>query len=118
MRICINCRLPCPESCAGNSRPVSPVYLSAEPKWSLIAYNNGVYCLHSFRPMVSRARIVVRGECGGLQDLETGRIYGNGFLLPAPCKRQDGALTRTAPPEYAFEIPVAPGRSLYLKILR
>ena len=94
-----------------------PCYLSAEPKWSLIAYDNQVYCLHSFRPMVSQARIVVRGECKGLQDLETGRIYADGIPLPAPSKRQDGALTRTALPEYAFEITVAPGRSVYLKLL-
>ncbi len=95
-----------------------PCYLSAEPKWSLIAYGNDVYCLHSFRPMLSRARIVVRGGCKGLQDLESGSVYADGVLLPAPSKRQDGALTRTAPPEYAFEIAVAPGRSMFLKILR
>ncbi|MBR2822116.1 MAG: hypothetical protein IKE24_00285 [Clostridia bacterium] len=95
-----------------------PFYLSAEPKWSLIAWDNDVCCLHSFRPMISRARIVVRGACESLQDLDTGRMYQNGVLLPAPCKRQDGALTRTAPPEYAFEVTAAPGQSLHLKILR
>ena len=95
-----------------------PFYLSAEPKWSLLAYDNDVCCLYSFRPMISRARVVVRGECRGLQDLETGTVYQNGILLPAPCKRQDGALTRTALPEYAFEITAGPGRSTYLKILR
>ena len=95
-----------------------PCYLSAEPKWSLIAYENDIYCLHSFRPMLSRAQLVIRGECKGLQDLETGRIYSNSAILPAPSKRQDGAFTRTAPPEYAFEIPVTPGKSIHLKILR
>ena len=31
---------------------------------------------------------------------------------------RDGALTRTAPAEYAYEITAAPGRSICLKILR
>ncbi|MCR5565476.1 MAG: hypothetical protein K6F61_01390 [Clostridiales bacterium] len=66
------------------------------------AYDNDIYCLHSFRPMHSRVRVVVRGECEGLQGLETGRIYKNSKLLPAPCKRQDGALTHTASAEYAL----------------
>ena len=95
-----------------------PFYLSAEPKWSLIAFDNETFCLHSFRPMISRARIVVRGACRGLQDFENGKIYDQGILLPAPSKRQDGALTRTAPLEYAFEVIAAPGQSLYMKVLR
>ena len=95
-----------------------PFYLSAEPKWSLISYDNEVCCLHSFRPMMSAARVVVRGECKGIQDLETGRVWQNSLPLPGPQHRGDGALTRTALPEYAYEIPVGPGRSAYLKILR
>ena len=95
-----------------------PFYLASEPKWSLICYENDVCCLHSFRPMMSRARIVVRGECRGLQDLETGAEYLNRIVLPGPHHRGDGALTRTAPPEYAFDIPVMAGRSVYLKLIR
>ncbi|MBR6165598.1 MAG: hypothetical protein IKQ45_06720 [Clostridia bacterium] len=95
-----------------------PFYLAAKPKWSLIGYDNDVCCLHSFRPMISSARIVVRGECKGIQDLESGRIWRDCVQLPAPAHRQDGAKTRTAPPEYAYEIPAAPGRSMYLKVLR
>ena len=68
--------------------------------------------------MLSHARVVVRGACRGIQDLETGRIYDSPVLLPGPGKRQDGARTRIAPPEYAFDVMVAPGKSAYLKILR
>ena len=95
-----------------------PFYLASDPKWSLISYDNDVCCLHSFRPMISRARIVVRGECKGLQDMETGAEYQNRIVLPGPHHRGDGALTRTAPPEYAFDIPVMAGRSVYLKLIR
>ncbi len=95
-----------------------PVYLASEPKWSLICYDNEVCCLHSFRPMLSKARLVVRGECRGIQDLETGAVYEHCLPLPGPHHRGDAALTRPAPAEYAFEIPAAPGRSVYLKVLR
>ena len=94
------------------------LYLAAEPKWSLISYDNEVLCLHSFRPMLSRARIVIRGECKGLQDLDTGTIYTHALPLPGPHHRGDGAKTREAAPEYAFELPVAPGKSVHMKVIR
>ncbi len=84
----------------------------------MISYDNEAFCLHSFRPMLSHARVVVRGECRGLQDLETGRKYRESIPLPAPHHRGDGAMSRAIPPESAFDLAVAPGRSIYLKILR
>lgn len=94
------------------------VYLSADPKWSLICYDNETFCLHSFRPMLSHAQVVVRGECSGIADTETGTIYKNGRLLMGPRRKDDAAGTRTAPPEYAFDIAVEPGRSMYLQVMR
>ena len=94
------------------------VYLGSAPKASLITYDNETLCLHSFRPMLGTLRVVVRGECKGLKDLETGAEYTRSILLPGPQKRGDAARTRIAPPEYAFDIPVGPGRSVYLKIMR
>ena len=103
----------CAELSAGQ-----PAYLAAAPKMSLIAYDNETCCVHSFRPMMSRARLVVRGACCGLRDLETGRVWDQAVQLPTPHKRGDAARTREAEPEYAFEVPVAPGQSVYLEILR
>ncbi|MBR3504522.1 MAG: hypothetical protein IKO07_09845 [Clostridia bacterium] len=93
-------------------------YLASEPKMSLLAYDNGVVCVHSFKPMLSRARLVVRGECAGLRDLERGTVYDQSLPLPGPDRRGDAAQTRTTPPERVFEVPVGPGRSAYLEILR
>ena len=93
-------------------------YLASEPKMSLIAYDNGALCLHSFRPMGSKARLVVRGACQGIREIETGRVYRESVRLPGPERRGDAARTRDVEPEYAFDIPVGPGRSLYLEILR
>ncbi|MBR2601167.1 MAG: hypothetical protein IKE08_00590 [Clostridia bacterium] len=94
------------------------LYLAAEPKWSLISYDNEVFCLHSFRPMLSRAKIVIRGECKGLQDLNSGTVYTHSIPLPGPHHRGDGAMTRVAAPEYAFEFPAAPGKSIHMKVIR
>ena len=94
------------------------LYLAAEPKWSLISYDNEVFCLHSFRPMLSRAKIVIRGECKGLQDLNSGTVYTHSIPLPDPHHRGDGAMTRVAEPEYAFEFPAAPGKSIHMKVIR
>ena len=95
-----------------------PFYLISEPKVSLIAYDNETCCLHSFCPMKSTARLVVRGQSRGVLDLESGKTYADSLPLPAPHHRNDGAKTRLCDPEYAYEIPLLPGKSLYLKILR
>ncbi|HBI64898.1 MAG TPA: hypothetical protein DDX51_07275 [Clostridiales bacterium] len=95
-----------------------PVYLRADPKWSLICYDNETFCLHSFRPMISHAQVVVRGECSGIEDVETGTIYKDGRRLPSPRRKDDAASTRAALPEYAFDIAVEPGRSMYLRVIR
>ncbi len=92
-------------------------YLASEAKMSLMLFDGGLCCVHSFRPMLCEARLVVRGECSGVRDLETGRIYDNPVRLPEPCRRGDAARTRAALPEFAFDIPAAPGKSMYLEIL-
>ena len=93
------------------------VYLASEPKMSLMLCDNDVFCVHSFWPMISEARLVVRGECKGLRNIETGRVYDSPVLLPPPCHRGDAARTREALPEFAFDIAMMPGKSVYLEIL-
>ena len=95
-----------------------PFYLASEPKMSLIAYDNEACTIHSFHSCMAQATLVVRGECAGIRDLETGEVHTKAALLPAPHKRGDAALTREAPPEYAYDLPIGPGRSLYLQVLR
>ncbi len=95
-----------------------PFYMASEPKYSLISYDNEIFCMHSFQPMISNARIVVRGKCRGIEDLETGTVYEHSLPLSGPHHRGDGAMTRKAIPEFAYEIPTIPGKSVYLKILR
>lgn len=68
--------------------------------------------------MLSHAQVVVRGECSGITDIETGTIYKNRRLLTGPRRKDDAAGTRTALPESAFDIAVEPGRSMYLQVIR
>lgn len=93
-------------------------YLYGEPKASLMLYDNHVCAVHSFRPMTTDLRLVVRGECRLVRDLESGREYTAPVLLRGPMKAGDAARTRAALPEYAFDIPVGPGRTVYLEIVR
>ena len=94
------------------------MYLASEPKMSLITYDNSVCSIHSFRPMLAVARLVIRGECQAVRNLETGAVYDAQVRLPGPGHRGDGAKTRDAAAEYAFELPVPPGSSIYLEIIR
>ena len=94
-----------------------PVYLSSEPKWSLIQYDNETFCLRLFRPMLSHAGSSY-AKCRGLQDIRTGRVYKDGILLSGPKQKGDAAKTRTAPEEFAFDVAVSPGSSVYMRILR
>ena len=93
-------------------------YLYGEPKASLMLYDNHVCAIHSFRPMTTELRLVVRGECRCVRDLESDREYEAPVLLRGPQKAGDAALTREALPEYAFDIPVGPGRTAYFEIVR
>ena len=45
-------------------------------------------------------------------------MHENARQLQPPRRRDDAARTRTAPPEFAFNIATAPGQSLYFKIVR
>ncbi len=59
-------------------------YLASEPKMSLIAYRDHHVCVHSFRPMQSIARLIVRGDCVGVRDCETGLFSRHPPLLSLP----------------------------------
>ena len=103
--------------CAEISRGQS-CYLAAEPKWSLITYDNEAVCVHSFRPMLSQAGLVVRGSCRGIRNLSTGEIITDCVRKNAPRHRGDAAVTRSAEDEFEFTVRAGAGQSVYLKILR
>lgn len=94
------------------------VYLGCKPKFSLFAYENNVYGIHSFRPMTDTAQVIVRGACKGLRDLETGRLYTDCLPLPLPACRGDATTVIDEPAEFAFEVRMQPGTYRFFQILR
>ena len=94
------------------------VYLGCRPKFSLFAYDNNVYGLQSYRPMTDTAQVIVRGECRGLRDLESGQVYSHSLPLPTPACRGDATTVIPEPAEYAFEIPLRPGCYMFFEVLR
>ena len=93
------------------------VYVAGDVKCSFFAYDNNVYGLQSYSPKMESFQVIVRGECNGLRDLETGRVYSEKLTLAAPSTRQDSATVIEEPVEYAFEVPVFGGQSMFFEII-
>jgi len=94
------------------------VYLGCRPKFNLFAYGNNVYGVASYRPMTDTAQVIVRGECKGLRDLETGEVYTACLPLPKPACRGDATTVIDEPAEYAFEMVLHPGCYRFFEVLQ
>lgn len=92
-------------------------YLGGHPKWNLFAYDNNLYGIQSYRPMNDKVQIIVRGECKGLRDIATGKVYRYCVKLAEPDKHPDATTVIPEPTEYAYEIPVPAGERVFFEIL-
>ena len=93
------------------------VYVSADEKISFFAYDNGVYGVQNFAPHGSRVSVVVRGECKGIQDIETGEIYDLVSPLPGQSIPHDAAGFIPEPREFCVELPVGAGGYRFFRVL-
>lgn len=93
------------------------VYLGCTPKYNLFAYDNHVYGLYSYQPMADTCEVIVRGQCKGLRDVETGAMYTARLPLAAPAPRGDATCVIEEPAEYAFPLKMAPGTFKFLEIV-
>ena len=93
------------------------VYLGCAPKYNLFAYDNNVYGIQCYRPMRDVCQVVVRGECKGLRDIETGRVFTQCKALPLPGHRGDATSEIPEPPEFAFDVPMFPGRYMFFEVM-
>jgi len=93
------------------------VYVAGDAKCSFFAYDNNVYGIQSYSPKEENIQVIVRGECKGIRDLESGKVYSEKLTVFVPDKRQDAATVIDEPVEYAFEIPVWGGRDIFFEIL-
>lgn len=93
------------------------VYLGCTPKYNLFAYDNNVYGIETYRPMRDKVQVIVRGECSGLRNIETGHVYTDKLPLPRPAHRGDAVSVIEEEPEFAFEVPLWPGQFMFFEII-
>ena len=93
------------------------VYVASDEKCSFFAYDNNVYGLMNYAPHGSTIRVIVRGECKGLQDIETGEIMDVVIPMPAPGTQQDSAVTIPEEPEFAVDVNMGAGAYRFFRVL-
>jgi hypothetical protein len=93
------------------------VYIAGEGKHSFMAYDNGRYAIQSYNPMVTVVDVVVRGECKGLRNLETGALYTERLALDLPSHMADATTVIPEPQEYCFPVPVGAGSLTFLEVV-
>ena len=93
------------------------VYVGAHAQINFFAYDNNVYGIASYRPMADTVQVVVRGACKGLRDIETGRTFTEFRTLPKPGMKGDATSVIPEETEYAFDVPLFPGRMLFFEVL-
>ena len=93
------------------------VFVAAHPQVNFFAYDNNVYGIQSHRPMPDSIQVIVRGECKGLRDIETGRVYDEKLTMPKPGKKGDATTVIPEPTEYAFEVQMFPGRMMFFEVI-
>ena len=93
------------------------VFVGAHAQINFFAYDNNVYGIASYRPMADTVQVVVRGACKGLRDIETGRTFTEFRTLPKPGMKGDATSVIPEETEYAFDVPLFPGRMLFFEVL-
>ncbi len=92
-------------------------YLGCPAQFNFFAYDNNVYGIQSYRPMPETIQFIVRGECAGLRDIESGKVYTEKLTMPKPGMKGDATSVIPEETEYAFEIPFFPGQLKFFEIL-
>lgn len=93
------------------------VYAAGKEKFSFFAYDNNVYGVENFASYGNMVRFVVRGECGGLRNLETGEIYDTVIPLDRPMNNPDGAAFIPEEKEYAIDVLVRAGSYCFFQVI-
>lgn len=93
------------------------VFMAANPKYNFFAYDNNRYAIQSYRPMHEAVEVIVRGECNGIRDLETGRVYTENLKLPEPQMKGDATAVIPESTEYAFPVVIGAGRLMFFEVI-
>lgn len=93
------------------------LYLGCNAKINLFNYDNNVFGIQSYRPTRDTVRVIVRGECNGIRNIETGQVFTEKITLPKPGMKGDATSVIPEPTEYAYNIGVGPGMLSFFEIL-
>ena len=93
------------------------VYCASDAKCIFVAYDNNVYGIQNYTSHKSNVRVIVRGKCEGLRDLESGEILGKAALLSTPSRGFDCAYFIPEPDEYAVDLQIGAGAWTFFEVL-
>ncbi len=95
-----------------------PLYMAGDGKHSLLCYDNDRYAIQSYNPTSTTVDVIVRGECKGLRDLETGREYTQRIALPQPSHMMDATTVIPERQEYCYPVTVGAGCLMFFEVIR
>lgn len=93
------------------------VYIAGDGKHSFHAYDNNTYVLRSYNPAPDVVNIIVRGECAGLRNLETGAEYTQRIALTPAAPMADSVTMIPEPQEYCFPVSIDAGCMMCFEIM-
>jgi len=67
--------------------------------------------------MHDTVNLIVRGECQGIRDIESGRVYTERLKLPEPHMKGDATAVIPEPTEYAFPITIGAGQLKFFEVI-
>ncbi len=95
------------------------VFVGANPKYNLFAYDNDVYGIISYRPMREVTEIIIKGDdVKAIEDIETGEVIMKSHTLPGPSKRGDSATYEKEPSENVFSVAMMPGKMRFFRLVK
>ena len=92
------------------------LYVAADIKCNLFAYDNGVYGLYAYGAKRTSVNVIVKGDCTGLRDIETGMVYPTAGITPRPGKQGDSATLVEEPVEHIVPVPMTGGKLMFFTI--
>lgn len=94
------------------------VYVAAGMRCNLFAYDNGVYGLYAYGPARGCVNVIVKGDCAGIRDLESGAVYPTSGITPRPGRHGDSATLIEEPVEHIVPVTVSGGRLMFFAPVR
>ncbi len=94
------------------------VYVAAGMKCNLFAYDNDVYGVYPYGAARGTVSIIVKGDCTGIRDIETGVVYPAAGITPRPGRQGDSATCIDEPVEHIVPVTLPGGKLLFFTPVR